>query len=168
MRKKVKLVIIIIFMVLCLIINNYSNENIKTKISNKNFRPNRISNKKFISIPKINLYHEIVKAEDNFKNLNNNIVYYKNLNVDEKIILFGHSGIGFGTYFNRIDELIIGDIIYLYVNNKKYNYIVINTYLISKYDVDILSNDSDKELLLITCDKKNKDNRLVVKLKLNT
>ena len=151
-------------MVLCLNIDNYSN-NIKTKFLNKNIKPTKMPNEKYISIPKINLYHEIIKADDKFNNLNNNIVYYKNLNIDEKIILFGHSGIGFGTYFNRIDELIIGDIMYLYLNNNTYKYTVINTYLISKYDVNILDNN-DNKILLITCDKKNKNNRLVVELNL--
>jgi len=134
---------------------------------NKNYITN--NNKYYedivIEIPKINLYNKVYKAKDNFSNLNNNIVYYKNFDVNNKIILFAHSGIGYGTYFNKIDELNDGDRVYLYYKDKRYEYYVHNTFIIDENTVDILNEEEkSNKLLLITCDKKHKDKRIVVQL----
>ena len=118
-----------------------------------------------IIIPKINLKQSIVKALDNFSNLDNNLVYYKHINTNDKIIIFGHSGVGYGTYFNRLDELNLNDILYLYKDNIKYTYQVIKSYKIKETKVDILNEEKNsKKILLITCDKNNNKKRLVIEL----
>ena len=38
-----------------------------------------------LDIPKINLFNEVIKAKDDFSNLDNNLVYYKNFNIENKI-----------------------------------------------------------------------------------
>lgn len=140
-------------------IENSTKQNIKHGINNT---------KNILSIPKINLHQEIIKADDKFYNLNNSLVYYKYLNPNDRIIIFGHSGIGYGTYFNRIDELEIGDETYLYLKTGTFKYKVRKTYLISKYDVYILDGKpKNRDLLLITCYKKDKNKRFVVELVLN-
>lgn len=126
-------------------------------------------NEKILEIPKINLKLEVVKANDNFENLDNNLVYYNHFNPDDKIIIFGHSGVGFGTYFNRLDELNINDIAYLIINGKKYYYYVNDVYEVSKNATYILKNEYDsKKLLLVTCVKGDKNKRLVVELSLSS
>ena len=118
-----------------------------------------------IIIPKINLKQSILKADDDFSNLNNNLVYYKQINIADKIIIFGHSGVGYGTYFNRLDELNLNDILYLYKDNIKYTYQVIKIYKIKETKVDILNEEKNsKKMLLITCDKNNNKKRLVIEL----
>lgn len=121
--------------------------------------------KKMIYIPKIGLKQNIIKATESFSNLDNNLVYYKSLNTNNKIIIFGHSGIGYGTYFNRLDELDLSDILYFYNEKIEYTYEVIKIYKVDETKVDILDKEENsKKMLLITCDKNNNKKRLVVEL----
>lgn len=122
----------------------------------------KYSNKKVLNIPKIGLNLYIKKANDNFSNLNKNIVYYKTFNPQDKIIIFGHSGVGYSTYFNRLDELKKEDIASICYENACYEYILNNTYIVNSNAVYLLNEEpNSKKLLLITCDKKNKNKRLV-------
>lgn len=122
---------------------------------------------KTLRIPKIELVSTVIKATNNFENLDYGLVYYKDFNPNNKIIIFGHSGMGKGTYFNRLDELMPGDTSYLDYDEKTYEYNVMNTYKVSKKDVYLLENEyNSKKLLLITCVKGNKNKRLVVELSL--
>lgn len=117
-----------------------------------------------INIPKINLERVVKKALTDFKNLNESLVYYKRNDPMEKLVIFGHSGAGYGTYFNRIDELKVGNNAYLYVNNLEVTYAVSKKYLVLETDVFILNNDEERTLLLVTCDKNDKKKRLIVEL----
>lgn len=120
-------------------------------------------NAMIINIPSIGLNSSVKKADSNFKNLNKSLVYYKNNNYEEKIIIFGHSGMGFGMFFNRIDEINYNDEARLYIDNKEITYIFDKKNSISSNDISVLKNDEKKVLLLITCDKNNKNKRLVLK-----
>lgn len=125
--------------------------------------------KGLLIIPKINLKTILQKANDDFSNLDNSLVYYKDLDINKRIIIFGHSGAGYGTYFNRINELDINDNVYLYNKEYEYNYIVCDKLIISKYDVSILRKRYDKsELYLITCIKNKQNKRLLIKLSLKS
>lgn len=65
----------------------------------------------------------------------------------------GHRGYTFGTYFYRLDELEIGDIIKITYGGKVYNYTVGESFLVLPTDVHILAQPKDKkQLTLITCD----------------
>ena len=76
---------------------------------------------------------------------------------------------GKGTYFNRLDELPVGDVAYLEYNNKIYKYSITRTYNISKKNTYILKKENySKKLLLVTCVKNNKNKRLVVELVLKS
>lgn len=119
-----------------------------------------------INISKINLERIVKKASDGFKNLNKNLVYYKSNNPNGKIIIFGHSGVGYGTYFNRLDEMVVGDVAYLYKGKLEITYEVCKRYVILDTETDILKNDKKGTLLLITCDKNDKNRRLVIELTL--
>ena len=173
MRKKLlKILLAILFLILIkdvfmITISNYNNE----KSVDAYFKNDTSFNYKsdfVIKIPKINLSSVIKKADDDFKSLDNSLVYYKYDNYKEKIIVFGHSGIGYGTYFNRLDELKVGDCFYLYKDKSKITYVVNKIYKISETKTDILKNDKKNVLLLITCDKKSKNKRLVVESLVNS
>lgn len=119
-----------------------------------------------LDIPKINLEAVVKKASNNFSNLDKNLVYYKNDNYKKGIIILGHSGVGYGTFFNRIDELTKDDIVYLYKDKLRISYAVDKKYSILDTDIDVLKINNESGLTLITCDKKDKNKRLVVKLTL--
>lgn len=121
-----------------------------------------------LNVPSININLVVKKAYKDFNNLNKNLVYYERNNFNDKIIIFGHSGMGYATFFNRLDELSENEEAYLYKDNKKAIYKVSDIYTISYKDIDILKNDEKNTLLLITCDKKRKNLRLVVKLSLKS
>ena len=95
LKNLVKIAVILIMFGMSLnTIEENAKQNIKYGIAN---------NKNILSIQKINLHQEIIEADDKFSNLNNNLVYYKYLNPKDIILIFGNSGIVYGTYFNRID-----------------------------------------------------------------
>ncbi len=76
----------------------------------------------------------------------------------------GHRGRSYGVFFNRLNELVEGDIIEVNTNNKVYKYTVYKTLIVEPTDVSVLyRNDSDKILTLVTCDPiKNPTHRLIV------
>ena len=121
-------------------------------------------NYEVLEIPSINLLEKLEKNKDNFSNLDNSLVYYEDLNYNNRIIIFGHSGMGYNTYFNRLDELKINNTAYLYYEDLKIEYILKEVYTVDKYETDIMYyTNNKKELVLITCVKNNKNRRLVLK-----
>lgn len=163
-RKLFKSSILIFYFFVSIYIINFS-------IQNKNneyiYETKSVSyaNLIMLKIPKINLLTKVIKANENFSNLNSSLVYYREFNPNNKIIIFGHSGMGKGTYFNRLDELSLDDEVYLQYNKKIYKYSITRTYNILKKDTYILKKEDDsKKLLLVTCIKNNKNKRLVVEL----
>ena len=169
MKKRLfSFIIIIIYFSASIYLINFSFETTNT-LATYEVNNGHAYNEKILEIPKINLKLEVIKADEDFGNLNNNLVYYNYFNPDNKIIIFGHSGAGFGTYFNRLDELNINDIAYLIINGKKYYYYVNDVYEVSKNATYILKNEYDsKKLLLVTCVKGDKNKRLVVELSLSS
>ncbi len=135
-------------------VESYYNNN-----SSFNYKSNMI-----IDIPSINLKATVKLADNDFKNLDDGLVYYKYNDYKNKIIIFGHSGIGYGTYFNRLDELTFNDNVYLYKDKLKITYAVDKIYDIKSTNIDILYNDEKERLLLITCKPNDKNKRLVVNL----
>jgi LPXTG-site transpeptidase (sortase) family protein len=169
MRKRLfSFIIIIIYFSLSIYLISFSCE-VKKVTSSYEVNNGYTHNEKILEVPKINLKLEVIKANDNFENLDNNLVYYNHFNPDDKIIIFGHSGVGFGTYFNRLDELNSNDKAYLIIDGNKYHYYVTKVYEVSKNATYILKNEYDsKKLLLVTCVKGDKNKRLVVELSLNS
>ncbi len=163
-RKISKILIVIIYFFVSLYIIDYS---LKGNYNETILKTDYVShsNVKVIEIPKIKLSLNVSKANDDFSNLNDGLVYYQEFEPNNKIIIFGHSGMGNGTYFNRLDELIKEDLVYIKYDKKLYKYVVERVYKVSKYDVHILNKGKNsKKLLLVTCAKLNKNKRLVVEL----
>ena len=169
MKKRLLNIIIIVLIVLLakeifmIIYTNYNNEK-EIKKFYTNSKKYSYTSDLMLEIPKINLKQIVKKANNNYSNLNTNLVYYKNNNLNKKIIIFGHSGIGYGVYFNRLDELKINDTCYLYKNNYKQVYKVEKIFEINEDNTSILNIENTPNLILITCKKMDKNKRLVVKL----
>ena len=64
----------------------------------------------------------------------------------------GHRSYTFGEYFNRLDEVEIGDDILITFGGKKYTYKVYETFLVEPSEVSVLEPQGDRKVVtLITC-----------------
>ena len=165
-RKLIRLFTILIYFTIMLnLIYKDFNVNGESKVSYVLDTSIPYSDKIMLDIPKIKLKEYVKKALDDFSNLDNSLVYYKEFDINDKIVIFGHSGMSYGSYFNRINELKKQDLSYIYFKGKVYEYEVTNISTISKYSTYVLNKEKNsKKLVFITCDKKNKDKRLMVEL----
>lgn len=67
-------------------------------------------------------------------------------------VVAGHRSHSFGTYFNRLDEMEVGDEILVTTNGKTYTYTVYETLIVEPDDTSVLRNSSNHRVLtLITC-----------------
>ncbi len=172
--------LIVIFLGISLIIYNlYNNNNIKRieKISieyffntNKNTQEkqyNIINKDKLIEyiaileIPKINLKQGLVRPNSNLNNVNKNIQILTPFNrldqLGTNLILAGHSGNSKVSFFRNINNLEIGNDIYIYYQNKKYHYKVLKKYEVEKTGkIHVKSNQNKTLLTLTTCSYNNK------------
>ena len=172
--------LIVIFLGISLIIYNlYNNNNIKRigKISieyffntNKNTQEkqyNIIKKDKLIEyiaileIPKINLKQGLVRPNSNLNNVNKNIQILTPFNrldqLGTNLILAGHSGNSKVSFFRNINNLEIGNDIYIYYQNKKYHYKVLKKYEVEKTGkIHVKSNQNKTLLTLTTCSYNNK------------
>lgn len=118
-----------------------------------------------IEIPKINLKKGILKKEDKDNNIDKNVTILeesKYPNEEGNIYIAAHSGNGNHSYFNDLVKLKLNDEVHLYYQNVKYTYQVNQIKNISKKtNSSILTNNQDN-LILITCDQKNKTKYLIV------
>ena len=76
---------------------------------------------------------------------------------NSRVIIVGHSGSDTVSYFKNLFKLKIKNDIYLYYDNKKYHYKIIDKYEIIKTGSMAIEPNKDKEkLILVTCkdDKK--------------
>jgi sortase A len=64
----------------------------------------------------------------------------------------GHRNYTFGSYFNRLDEVVVGDRVTIEFNKKSFTYEVYEKLVVLPEDTSVLNkNDTDKILTLITC-----------------
>ncbi|MCR5671704.1 MAG: class D sortase [Butyrivibrio sp.] len=67
-------------------------------------------------------------------------------------VIAGHRNYTFGKYFNRLDEVKVGDMIYIDTEDDTFEYMVSEIRVVDPDDVSILEQDTDKEILtLYTC-----------------
>ncbi|NQX64096.1 class D sortase [Paenibacillus qinlingensis] len=80
----------------------------------------------------------------------------------------GHRNLTYGKNFNRLDEVVPGDVIEVDTGSRKYVYSVEEKLVVLPTDVWVLqSNGSNREITLITCDPMvDPTHRLIVKGKL--
>lgn len=63
----------------------------------------------------------------------------------------GHRNYVFGKYFNRLNEIAVGDIVELETTDNTYIYQVYETLVVNPTDVKVLDSTGQKTLTLITC-----------------
>lgn len=116
-----------------------------------------------IQIPKINLNRGFVQADVSSRITRDNCVNknvcvfsgdgsYPNKN-GTHLILGAHNGPASNAYFNRIEELKVGDKAYIKYKGIRYGYKLVEVYEDAKGDEAITFhlNDSNKQLSLFTC-----------------
>lgn len=114
-----------------------------------------------LEIPKINLKRGFYDLSSKKNTVNKNIQMIEtSLLPDVKasnLILASHSGNSKISFFKNIYKLDIQDIAYVYYNNIKYTYELVDKYdVVKNGTVEIRRNKSQTNLTLITCDKKKK------------
>ena len=153
-------------MVFMLLLNSSNDKMVKAYFNNNssfNYNGDMVLN-----IPDISLKNIVKKSDDKFNLLDRYLVYYKNNNYKDGIVILGHSGMGYGTYFNRLDELDNKSDVYIYKDKLKLTYQFKEKMDVKETQTDILNSAKANELILITCKKSVKDERLVVKLVLKS
>ena len=119
-----------------------------------------------LEIPKISFKGTIYKKESKKNNIDQNIIIMNESDMPDKdggiLIIGGHSGYGKYAYFKDLNQLQIDDIVYIYYNNQRYEYKVVEYHLDSK-DGSISINNINKKnkLFLYTCNPNDKNNYLV-------
>lgn len=144
-------------------INKKETKEIKTvKITNKYWG--------FIEIPKLNLYYGFYNLSDKNNEIKNGIEVMSGSEIPSEtgsnIVLVAHSGIGYNILFDRLDVLNLEDEVNLYFNQIKYRYKVKKILKKDKKDVLSLIKSKNNTLMLITCDKQEKEKNLIVYLEL--
>ncbi len=84
------------------------------------------------------------------------------------VILAAHSGNGKIAYFNKLNELIKGDIITLEYKNILYHYKINNIWEEEKNGYIHINKTEQKQLILTTCSPNNKNKQLVINSNLIT
>lgn len=81
-------------------------------------------------------------------------------------VIAGHRSTVYGRHFNRLGELVVGDLIqFVDIDNRYYHYRIDTIKIIHESDLSILDNTTHSKITLITCDPigvRNPDQRLVI------
>jgi len=119
-----------------------------------------------IKIDKIDLKAPIAEGAelDVLKYAIGHIESTSSLNTIGNSVVAGHRSHSFGVYFNRLDEMAIGDEIVVETSKEKVTYVVYEILLVEPDDVSVLRNSSKYRVItLVTCDPVyNPTHRLIV------
>lgn len=119
-----------------------------------------------LEIPKINLKRGLVSTDSKYNNVNYNIKivdgslmpYVRNGN----LILAGHNGSAYISFFKNLYKMDIGDSVYVYFDSIKYEYKIADIYDVDKTGTVNISRDKNRTTItLITCKKYSKDKQTV-------
>lgn len=119
-----------------------------------------------LEIPKIGLKKGLCDINQycNRVSMNVQILYESDMpNIKNgNLMLAGHNGSSNVSFFNKLDRLNIGDSIFIYYANKKYEYKLNNSYEVEKTGEVLVERDKYKNTItLITCKKNSKDKQVV-------
>ena len=140
----------------------------ETIISNKEeiVTKKEISYIGILEIPSINLKKGFYGINDINNNVNRNIEIIENSDMPDVVtgtfILAGHSGSGSYSHFKNLYKLSLNDKLYIYYNENKYSYKVVNIYDVEKTGKVKIKRDANKTyLVLITC-RHNTNKQIVI------
>lgn len=118
-----------------------------------------------LEIPKINLKQGFFEYNSPLNTVDKNIEVIETSQMPDvknsNLILASHSGNSEIAYFKHLEQLVIGDVLYLDYNNKKYKYIIDDIYDRNKTGyIEIIRDKQRNTITLITC-KKNTNMQIV-------
>lgn len=137
---------------------NYYQESTHKKVVDKKSEEDYLG---ILHIPSINLTRGFYKQTSSLNNVNKNIYYVKESIPLEysssMLILAAHRGNSKVSFFNDLDKLNLGSLIYLDYKGKRYTYTLSNKYdeLKDGY-LNIIRKKNKDSLVLITCNKSKK------------
>lgn len=119
-----------------------------------------------LEIPKLNLKRGFYGLDSKYNNVDSNVTVIKGSTFpnEEKnnLILAAHSGNCTYCYFDKLYKLKLNDNAYIYYNNIKYEYKIVNIYDVEKDGTVAIYRDYNKSTLtLITCTR-NSDTKQTV------
>lgn len=106
-----------------------------------------------LRIPKIDL-EEAVKEGSTKSVLSSALGHIENTafpGENGNCCIAGHRNYVFGKYFNRLDEVIVGDVIEIETKDNLYEYEVVSKEIVNPEEVSVLDYADGKNLTLITC-----------------
>jgi len=120
----------------------------------------------YLEIPKINLKKGFVDIKSKDNNVNKNVAIMKDSvypDVDGSLmVMASHNGTCWNCYFKNLKKLSNNDIIYLYYDDVRYTYKLVNIYEVKKTGkVSIYRNSRKTTLALVTCKWGTKDTQVV-------
>ncbi len=118
-----------------------------------------------LEIPKINIKKGIYNKDFKHNNVDENITILSSSNMPDEdngnVILASHSGNSNVSYFKNLDELNNGDVVYIYYNGNKYNYVISEYEIVDKIGtITINKAKGSNTLVLITCKKNTNDKQI--------
>lgn len=123
-----------------------------------------------IQIPTIQVNQQIVQG-DGWEQLKKGVGQHPGTaNPGEKgnVVLSAHNDI-FGEIFRRLDELVSGDEVILYTNQRAYTYVVVDKQVVEPTKVEVMAPSSQPTVTLISCYPYLVDNmRIVVTARLKS
>ena len=119
-----------------------------------------------LEIPSINLKRGLVDPSSKYNNVNYNIQIINKSTmpdvVNGNLVLAGHNGASYVSFFRNLDKLNINDKIYVYYGGYKYTYYLSKTYDIAKDgNIEVYRDNSKTTITLITCKKNTNDKQVV-------
>lgn len=133
------------------------NEGSKTEISNDSSSDEESLFKQsvmaIINIPKVDIRYPVVPGTD-AETLRKSLGYFEGTGLPGEIGNFcvaGHRNSSYARYFNRLDEVNVGDEIIVETRNDEFTYIVTNTMKIHENQTSVLDTSNKKMITLITC-----------------
>lgn len=114
-----------------------------------------------LEIPKINIKNGLVDPDSKLNNVGSNITILRPISMPDEenhtFILAAHSGTSKVSYFNNLDQLSYGDLVYVYYKNIKYTYKMTNYYKSKKTGSIIIKKDENSSVIALTsCSRENK------------
>ncbi len=120
----------------------------------------------YLKIEKINLSQPLYKKESIHNNVEENITILEEsiMPTESESIVFlaAHSGTGPIAYFERLDDLTLGDKIKLKYQNNVYTYKIINIWEEPKTGYIHVNKNKTNQLILTTCSPENDTTQLVI------
>lgn len=109
-----------------------------------------------LEIPKISLKKGFFNLDSPYNNVNQNVTVLKTSSMPDvetgNLILAAHSGDALISYFRYLYKLQVGDLAYVFYNNKRYEYQIVKIYNQEKNGTVAIYRDGHKTTLtLITC-----------------